>query len=253
MENKKKKKLILIIVIASILIIASVICIFLYIRNENNVTDIGNDSNSGEVIEQPNVDEKPKEEDGRNLQNETKSLNATYTDVVGWLVIPGTNIDTPVFQSSNNNRYLRHDRDNKYYMWGEEFLDYRCNINNMDNMSHFIIYGHNSEDEGNFTPLLNYKNQEFFNQNNIIEFSTLNGNYKWQIFSVYVTDINFFYIDTIFADVEEYSEFLRTLKSKSMYDTGVEISGNDTILTLSTCDYTRKDGRFVVQAKLINE
>ena len=48
-------------------------------------------------------------------------------------------------------------------------------------------------------------------------------------------------------------EFLITVKSKSMYDTNQDITENDTILTLSTCDYTRKNGRFVVQCKLINE
>lgn len=251
MEKSKKKKIVIITTIILVLIIACVSCVIIFTRKNKPVQDVGNNNELGQVVETPVIDEKPNEEEGRNLQNEIKALNATYTDVVGWLVVPGTNIDTPVFQSTNNNRYLRHDRDNKYYMWGEEFLDYRCNINNMDNMSHFIIYGHNSENEENFTPLLKYKNQEFLKENSIIEFSTLNGNYKWQIFSVYVTDTDFFYIDTNFESANEYSEFLRTLKSKSMYDTGVEISGNDTILTLSTCEYTIKNGRFVVQAKLV--
>ena len=33
----------------------------------------------------------------------------------------------------------------------------------------------------------------------------------------------------------------------------IEISKEDTILTLSTCDYSKTNGRFVVQAKLIKE
>ena len=36
-----------------------------------------------------------------------------------------------------------------------------------------------------------------------------------------------------------------------MYDTGVEVDSTDTILTLSTCEYSVEDGRFVVQARLI--
>ena len=46
-------------------------------------------------------------------------------------------------------------------------------------------------------------------------------------------------------------DFLDDIKSKSRYDTGVEVSTADSILTLSTCDYSRRDGRFVVQAKLV--
>ena len=36
-----------------------------------------------------------------------------------------------------------------------------------------------------------------------------------------------------------------------MYNTGVAVDSSDTILTLSTCDYSVDDGRFVIQAKLI--
>lgn len=248
MKNNKKVKIAIIAVIAVVLILSIVLGIY-FLKVKNN-TDFEDDNiNQGQVIvENP---EEPVIEDGRNLQNEIKALNATYSDVIGWLVVPGTTIDTPVFQSKDNSRYLRNDRDNNWYMWGEEFLDYRCNINNMDNMSHFIIYGHNSEDDNNFAPLLKYKNEEFLKENSIIEFSTINGNYKWQIFSVYTTTTDFFYIDTNFENMAEYTEFLNTLKSKSMFVTGVELAENDTILTLSTCDYTLTNGRFVVQAKLI--
>ena len=36
-----------------------------------------------------------------------------------------------------------------------------------------------------------------------------------------------------------------------MYNTDIDVNSNDTILTLSTCDYSVDDGRFVVQAKLV--
>ena len=81
--------------------------------------------------------------------------------------------------------------------------------------------------------------------------STINGNYKWQIFSVYKTTPDFFYIDVNFDTVTEYSTFLDSLKEKSMYNTDIDVNSNDTILTLSTCDYSVDDGRFVVQAKLV--
>ena len=83
--------------------------------------------------------------------------------------------------------------------------------------------------------------------------STIKGNYRWQIFTVYVTDTDFFYIDTVFNDLDEYKTFLNDVKSKSIYNTNQDISEKDTILTLSTCDYTRANGRFVVQAKLITK
>ncbi|MEG2348247.1 MAG: class B sortase [Clostridia bacterium] len=192
-------------------------------------------------------------DEGRDLQKEISKLNFNYSDAKAWLKVPGTSIDFPIFQSTDNDRYLRQDRDNNKTKWGETFLDYRSNINNMNSMSHFIIYGHNTEVDSHFTPLLNYKKKEFFNNHKIIEMSTLNGNYRWQIFSAYVTDVEFFYIDTNFADTNEYNEYLTTVKGMSMYNTNTQVLSTDTILTLSTCDYTRQNGRFVVQAKLIKE
>lgn len=246
-EKSDTKKTILI--IAAIILAVILITVGLISYFTSHKKDLGVGTPVGDV----NKEVTESTQEGRDLQKEIKELNAKYPDVKAWLKVPGTGIDFPIFQSTNNDRYLRHDRDNVKTKWGETFLDYRCNIDNMDNMSHFIIYGHNTEVDSHFTPLLNYKNKDFFNTHQVIEMSTLNGNYRWQIFSVYVTDIDFFYIDTTFADLNEYGEFLSTLKGKSMYNTNVQVSSSDTILTLSTCDYTRKNGRFVVQAKLINE
>ncbi len=249
--KKLNKKRIIIIISILVILIAIIAGLVIYFINKDN--DGNNNIGVDYLIGDTDTEIKDSKEEGRNLQNEVKALNATYSDVIGWLKIPGTSIDTPIFKASDNEYYLKHDREKNNTKWGEEFLDYRVNINNMDNMSHFIIYGHNTKTDDNFTPLLNYKNEQFLKDHSIIEFSTLNGNYKWQIFSTYVTDINFFYIDTNFSDANEYTQFLYAIESKRMYNTGVEVIGNETILTLSTCDYSKKDGRFVVHAKLIKE
>lgn len=243
-NNDNKKKIIIISAIVLGVILITSACIWYFSSKSKNVVEPIGDINA-EVVEST--------EEGRNLQEEIKAINENYSDAIAWVKVPGTSIDTVVFKTDNNSRYLRNDRDNNSTMWGETFMDYRCNIDNMTDKSHFIIYGHNTETDDHFTPLLNYKNKEFFNEHQIIEMSTLKGNYRWQIFTVYVTDTDFFYIDTNFEDANEYKEFLSTVKSKSMYDTNQDITENDTILTLSTCDYTRKNGRFVVQCKLINE
>lgn len=244
--KKNSKKKIIIIIISIIALICFITAGLIYYFNDKS-GKLGSETQVGDI----NAEVIESKDEGRNLQNETKAINTLYKDAVAWIKIPGTSLDTVVFQADNNDRYLRHDRDNKNTKWGETFLDYRSDIKNMDNMSHFIVYGHNTETDDHFTPTLNYKNKEFFNTHQIIEMSTLNGNYRWQIFSVYVTDIDFYYIDTTFADINEYKEFVNGLKSKSMYNTNQSISEDDTILTLSTCDYTRKNGRFVIQAKLI--
>lgn len=191
-------------------------------------------------------------EENRNLSEELKAINVTYKDAVAWLKVPGTSIDYPIFQGTDNTRYYREDRDGVTKNWGENYLDYRCDINNLSQaMTNIIIYGHNTETDNRFTPLLNYKKQEFYNTHKYIELATLNGTYTYEIFTAYTTDTKFYYIDTVFADESEYGEFIEDIAKKSRYGTGVEVTADDTILTLSTCDYSIKDGRFVVQARLV--
>ena len=56
----------------------------------------------------------------------------------------------------------------------------------------------------------------------------------------------------IFSSDEQYLEFLNKLKSRSNYDYKVDLSNDDKVLTLSSCNI---DGskRIVLHAKLIEE
>ena len=44
---------------------------------------------------------------------------------------------------------------------------------------------------------------------------------------------------------------MEEMAAMSLYDTGVTASYGDSLLTLSTCDNSQTDGRFVVVAKRI--
>ena len=65
-------------------------------------------------------------------------------------------------------------------------------------------------------------------------------------------DVVFKYYEFINANSEEeFNSYMNEMKENSFYDTGVEASYGDTLLTLSTCDYHQENGRFVVVAKKI--
>ena len=244
MENKKKNIIIIVSIIVGVILIA--LGVTLYLINKTPKIE-----EPEEIIEE--IISTDDEEGARNLQNELKALNATYSDAIAWLKVPGTNIDTPVYQAADNNRYLRNDRDGNTTSWGETFMDYDSK-EDLSGYTNLVVYGHNTTTDDHFTPLLNYASKEFYEKNKIIEMSTLDGNYKWEVFSVFKTTGNNyydFYIDTNFNNDYEFSNFASYFKSRSMYDTGVTVSKDDDILTLSTCEYTQVDGRFVVMAKLV--
>lgn len=248
MFKEKRNIIIAICIVVAVLLIALGVGIFIKNKAKNN--------QEVEIYKEPVIEDiitTDDNESDRNLQNEIIALNATYQDAIAWLKVPGTNIDTAIFQAKDNNRYLRNDRDGNKTAWGETFLDYDSKYD-LSGYTNLVIYGHNTTTDDHFTPILNYAKKEFYDANNVIEFSTLNGNYKWQIFSVFKTtgdNYNDFYIDTNFANDNEFTTFVNYFKSKSMYDTGVSVSKDDDILTLSTCEYSQNNGRFVVMAKRI--
>ena len=50
---------------------------------------------------------------------------------------------------------------------------------------------------------------------------------------------------------EQFDEYIAKCKEKALYDTGVSAEYGDKLITLSTCEYTLKNGRLVVVAKRV--
>lgn len=174
------------------------------------------------------------------------------SDIIG-RITAAPDITYLVTQYSNNEYYLTRGYDREDSKSGTIFLDYRCNAKTLDLQGHYILYGHHMKNGTMFAHLMEYKNIEFVEQNPVIRFDTLYEDYEWEIFSVYVTDTDFYYINTVFENDEEWLTFLHTIKQKSMFDLGVRLSTDDVLLTLSTCTYEFDNARFVIHARLIKE
>lgn len=52
-------------------------------------------------------------------------------------------------------------------------------------------------------------------------------------------------------DEDQFAEFMENVHARQLYDTGVTAEYGDQLLTLSTCEYTYPNGRFVVVAKKV--
>lgn len=175
-------------------------------------------------------------------------------DVVGWITIDGTKVDYPILQAKDNKKYLT----KNYYLnesrAGSIFLDYRNDITLLERQN-IVIYGHRMKDGTMFQQLTKFLDKDFFDKHRFFQFDTLYDHYEAEVFSVYQTLTDFDYIQTHFSTDTEYEQFLSDLQEKSIFERNVELGPNDTIITLSTCDYAldRDKGRLVVQAKLVKK
>ena len=77
---------------------------------------------------------------------------STNEDVVGWIRVPGTNIDEPILQTTDNDYYLNHSLTKEELDVGSIFLDAKAN-SNYDNNFNFV-FGHNTYIDNKFTQLI---------------------------------------------------------------------------------------------------
>ncbi|MEG0025963.1 MAG: class B sortase [Bacilli bacterium] len=171
-------------------------------------------------------------------------------DTVGWLQVSGTNINYPIVQSGDNDYYLHHAFNGSTNNAGWIFADYRNDLSSLDKNN--VIYGHGRLDTTMFGSLKNILTSNWYNDSNnhVIKLSTLTQNTLWQVFSVYSINAESYYITTDFPTTNQYDQFLKTLKSRSIFSFSGNVNPEDKIITLSTCQ-DNYDHRVVMHAKLI--
>ena len=176
-------------------------------------------------------------------------LQAENNDTIGWIQVLGTNINYPIVQTDDNDYYLKRDFTKKKNKGGWIFLDYRNEINSLSKNN--IIYGHRRYNKSMFGTLKNVLTNSWQQNtdNHIIKVSTSKFNYLFQVFSVYQTPNETYYLQTDFLNNEAYKDFLNTIKGRSEYNFNTEVNEDTIILTLSTCH--NKEDRLVVHSKLI--
>ncbi len=165
--------------------------------------------------------------------NELKKQNS---DTVGYLMVDGTDIKYPVVKCSNNDFYLSHNFHEEYNVAGWIFADYKNKVDGTD--QNLVIYGHNMKDGSMFGTIENIFKEDWRQkyQDAQITWITEQGETKYQIFSIYRINPEDYYIQTSFSG-EEYLDFISTVKNRSEYDFGVEVTSDDQVITLSTCLY----------------
>ena len=191
-----------------------------------------------------------------NILEEYRDFYAANSDMVGWISIPQCGIDYPVMQTpGNSNYYLYRGFDGKYSAWGCIYAREVCDIfTPCDNV---VLYGHHMEDGSMFASLDKYKKKSFWQENQTFTFDTLYEHHTYQVIAVFKTSANLgegfsYHVFNTAANEEEFNEYIRTVHSLQFYDTGVTAEYGDLLLTLSTCEYTLNNGRFVVVAKRIS-
>ncbi len=200
----------------------------------------------------PEADVQPIPQEAPQILPKYETLYSQNPDLAGWLSIYNTSIDYPVmYRADDNDYYLNHDFHGQDDVNGLLVLDKRCDP--AGNGVNCLIHGHNMKSGAMFGSLKKYENADYWCKHPFINYSTLYEDRTYEVFAVFkssvydeaTTDFKFFnYIDI--ATEDQFYEYVNNAKNSALYDTGIYPQWGDSLLTLSTCEYSKENGRLIV-------
>lgn len=179
-------------------------------------------------------------------------LQAINPEVFAWLTVYGTNIDYPVTQGENNEKYVITNVFGDYSLSGAIFLDSRNHKDFQDFNS--ILYGHHMEKQAMFGEIGSFSSKRFFEARAYGNLYYAGKNHGLEFFAFVHTDA---YDASIFAPRiqgrEAQKTYLKNLLDKAMYTRDIGVTTEDRILLLSTCSTDSTNGRDILFARITDK
>lgn len=198
-----------------------------------------------ETESEPTAEEEEQASEAAEARN-LAPLFAENSDCIGWIYIPGTEVNYPVMHTPDNpQKYLRKNFYGEYSQSGVPFLDGGCSLQS-DNL---ILFGHNMRNGTMFSAVTGYAVADYQKEHPAIEFETAAGCTVYTVFaavSVKKTDAWYDFIDC--SDKESFEKALSDISARARYTTEAVPQYGDRLLTLSTCYGSSKDDRLIVIA-----
>lgn len=175
-------------------------------------------------------------------------LKEINPEVIGWIRLEQLGISYPIMQGTDNDYYLTHSFNKEEIKCGSIFMEAENAADFSDDNT--FIYGHNMKDKSMFAKLNQFKEEETYKENPEFLIYTEDGIYRYRIFSYYEAKTSEESFTYQFADEQSYGQWLKTVKDRSLYDTGVTPSQEQKTVTLMTCTPSGEEYRFLVHGIL---
>lgn len=210
--------------------------------SQADVSEAEEDPNSEEIPEKPTI------------LPDYEKLYEENNDLYGWIRIDDTVINYPVMYSPYDPElYLHADFSKNDSISGTPFVL-------TPDTENIIIFAHNMKNRTMFGSLREYKDVDYYEEHKYIEFDTLYEKALYEIVAVSkaiayydakeIPDGTYlFYEHTSLSNEDEFNAYIENAKENEYFDTGVEASYGDSLITLCTCDYWTTNARLIIVAK----
>lgn len=191
----------------------------------------------------------PTEEDTRSF----KELQKINPEVIGWIRVNDTNINYPLLQGKDNDKYVNHDVEGKYLLSGAIFLD----CSNLPDFTDFnsIIYGHHMAERKMFGDIALFTNQKYFDEHRygnlffdgkdhgIEFFACLTVNAYDEVFMIYGKE----------REANEKQSYLNRVYEIGVCTRDINVTAEDRLVLLSTCTTSITNGRDILVGRLTDK
>lgn len=229
---------------------------------QNKVEDLAEnaitikDVNDESPIAPPDLDDAKVQEE-EEIALDFDALRQLNPDIIGWILVPETNINYPILQSPeelDTDYYLNINLDGSQGYPGSIYIQKRNSPDFTDPLT--VVYGHNMKNGSMFATLHNYEDETFFQENPYIYVYTEKENAVYEVFAAVWFDnrlILDYYND--FLDEGDLTDFLNLLKDyPGIWNDEISISEKeDTLIGLSTCISQRPNERFYVFGRKLSK
>lgn len=173
------------------------------------------------------------------LANKFKGLLATNSETVGYVYIPGTQLDEPVVQTTDNSTYLdkRFDGGHEPYM-GTVFMDTDNKKDFSDRLTWLFGHARGSKvgDHRMFNDVNYYSRQDYFDEHPYVVIETPERKYYYEAIAMIIVPEETAFYRTSFDDDKDFQTQLTTIyETAEVKKPNVKVSAKDEYLVLSTC------------------
>ena len=183
------------------------------------------------------------------VQDSFADLLRYNPETVAYLEID-EDLSLPVVQRVNDNAYyLDHDFGGKTAREGTLFLDGINRLAPEDDC--LIVYGHNMKNGTMFGGLDRFERVKYLCAHPLIHFDTIYEDRLYVPFAAFTASMNpsnrhYFEVRRFGLDEAGFDDFIRQMQSLSAWTAPVDVRCGDRVLLLVTCDYTNRQGRFIL-------
>ena len=194
--------------------------------------------------------------DEQKILPELKDIYDLNHDFVGWISIPDTIIDYPVVQNEDEEYYLKHDFYGNKNANGQIILDAQCDPYTPS--YNLILSGHRMNNGSMFAGLVKWASKDYWEKHKYVHFDTLLSRGVYVVFAAFYSaayeddEEGFRYSADIRYRLEA-DQWLGEIRENQLYDTGIDVGFGDEFITLTTCNYSRRNGRFVLVGRKLRE